>query len=375
VRLIKSFRFNRLLVLNKIAVNASKLIKFIFQWNNSEPINYGYLFISCMGMAGPIFFGILFNHLESSLLAAFGAMFAIRSSTGASSLAKMFGDYLITILVGSVSIYLGSLIGNQNWITSSWIISISILTALVTGLGRRVARPAIQFLVFFIIGTGFGTGLNSHESFQIACLFGLGIIWAVVLSFIFELCIKRYGQKRTATAVKDIPFRRIFNYWMKTLRNFKGWEYPIRMGLCMMAAETAGLLLGQDRSYWIPLTVILVTQRNYSSAIRRIFQRGLGTILGVLIGCILLVIALPHAAVAVIVGVIAAIRPVLKERSYLLYSMLMTPLMVVISSSQSSMTGKILIDRLLDTSIGCIISYLLGYLIWQYKSRGTVQGR
>ena len=370
MRAIKFFYFNRMQERTQLLYKGLNSIKaLLFRWDTTEQVNWGILIISFIGMAGPIFFGILFNQLHASLLASLGAMFVTQGSSSP-TLKKLAADYLMTILAGASSIFLGSLLGGQNWITALVIVCISFLVALITGLDKKIARLAIQFLVFFIIGTGLGSNWEIGLSLKFALVFGIGAVWSTLLLLIFNFCFKR-GIGQFPASAKAIPFKKIYHHWVRTLRHFKGWEFPIRMGLCMITAEAIGLFLGQELSHWIPFTVALITHPHYSSALQRIFQRGIGTVMGVMVGSILLIIPLPHAAIALIVGSLAAFRPILKKRNYLLYSMLMTPLMVISSSLHSNMTGGILFVRLLDTIIGCIISFLLGYIIWRRKAKAT----
>ncbi|MCG3084753.1 FUSC family protein, partial [Anoxybacillus sp. LAT27] len=48
------------------------------------------------------------------------------------------------------------------------------------------------------------------------------------------------------------------------------------------------MFLHHERSYWISLTVALVLQRNFASALTRTVQRGIGTAAGVLLSGLLL---------------------------------------------------------------------------------------
>ncbi|WP_188499055.1 FUSC family protein [Pullulanibacillus pueri] len=332
------------------------------------PLSFRRLIMGFMGMMGPIIFGIIFDHLEASLLATLGAMFIIGGSAS-SKLSKGILESLMTVLVGTTSVFLGSLEGGQSWQTALWIVGLSFIVAHITGMGRQPALLGIQFLVFFIIGSGFGSNGGRVVSLQFAFVFGLGAAWATFLSLIFRIFFKQKDRSQSASSTREIPFKMLFKHWKKMLKQFKGWEFPIRIGLCMVTAETVGLCLGQDRSYWIPLTVILITHRRFASALQRIFQRGLGTVMGVLVGSLLLLLPLSHVTIVFVVGMLTAFRPLLKERSYFLYSMLMTPLMVIMYSVNNGMTDKLLVDRLLDTCIGCAISFFLGYLIWQFKPR------
>lgn len=73
---------------------------------------------------------------------------------------------------------------------------------------------------------------------------------------------------------------------------------------------------------------------------------------------------LPYCGIVLTVGILAALRPLFKNHNYAIYAMLMTPLMVLMLAPGQTVTGSLLVERFLDTTIGCIIALTLGYFIW-----------
>src|SRR3712207_9480893 len=74
----------------------------------------------------------------------------------------------------------------------------------------------------------------------------------------------------------------------KTVGNADSRAFVVRLTLCMTVAEVARQLLPIERPYWVLLTVAIVLKPDFGSVFTRAVQRGAGTLLGVLIGSLLL---------------------------------------------------------------------------------------
>lgn len=64
------------------------------------------------------------------------------------------------------------------------------------------------------------------------------------------------------------------------------------------------------------------------------------------------------------VGILAALRPVLRARNYTLYTVAMTPLIVILLEFGSTLHSGVMAYRLIDTGIGFLIAVTVGYLLW-----------
>ena len=107
-----------------------------------------------------------------------------------------------------------------------------------------------------------------------------------------------------------------------------------------------------------------MVQRDRRAGLSRTFQRGLGTALGVLVGGLLLG-ALPIWATVGIICIVGAARQYLKAANYTAYALVMTPLVAVLSGLGHQLSPSLLGERLIDTTIGCLISLVIGYAAWR----------
>jgi uncharacterized membrane protein YccC len=142
-----------------------------------------------------------------------------------------------------------------------------------------------------------------------------------------------------------------------------GSFFTLRLMACILVAGVVSEISPLQRSYWVVLTVAIVMKPDYGSVFARALQRGLGTMLGAVVGAILLVLV--HGAWLLIpFAVLAALLPLGRSRNYGLLAVFLTPLVVVLISLLRPGGWHLAGDRLLDTLIGCLIVLVVGFLPW-----------
>jgi len=139
--------------------------------------------------------------------------------------------------------------------------------------------------------------------------------------------------------------------------------FLIRLMACMGVAGVVSEVLPLQRSYWVPLTVAIVLKPDYGSVFARALQRGIGTIVGAVLGAVLLA-AFHGAWLLVPFGVLAALLPYGRNRNYGLLATFLTPLVVVLVDLLKPTGWRLAEDRLVDTLIGCAIVVVIGFAPW-----------
>lgn len=138
-----------------------------------------------------------------------------------------------------------------------------------------------------------------------------------------------------------------------------------RLALCLAIAFAAQSYFGGVRSYWIPLCVVIVMKPDFGSVFVRAVQRSLGTILGVGIGVVLLMLVPKGVWLIACMGLLGFLLPAGGQRGYAVQCALLTPLvLILIDMSVPGATVDFGPQRLVDTLIGSGISLVFGYLIW-----------
>lgn len=155
------------------------------------------------------------------------------------------------------------------------------------------------------------------------------------------------------------------------------WLTTFRLVLCMGVAEIAAEVLPLERSYWMALTVAVALKPDFGSVFARAVQRGLGTVVGVLIGTGLLVLLPYGPPILVAIAVFAALMPIAIQRNYGLFTTLLTPVIVLLLDLIHRNDEQLVRARLVDTLLGCAIVLIVGYLPWPdtWRSRSRIGER
>ncbi|WP_245743340.1 FUSC family protein [Geodermatophilus poikilotrophus] len=148
--------------------------------------------------------------------------------------------------------------------------------------------------------------------------------------------------------------------------------FAVRLALCMTIAEVARQYLPIERPYWVLLTVAIVLKPDFGSVFTRAIQRGAGTLVGVLLGSLLL-LALPRNAwVLVAMAAAAALLPWGRAANFGLFSVFQTPVIILLLDLALPGGPGLVGARLLDTLIGCAIVLVFGYLLWPQTWRAPL---
>jgi uncharacterized membrane protein YccC len=142
------------------------------------------------------------------------------------------------------------------------------------------------------------------------------------------------------------------------------WTFTIRLMVCVGVAAVASEVLPLQRSYWVVLTVAIVVKPDNGSVFARALQRGIGTIVGVVLGAVILA-AVPYGPwLLVPMAVLAAAQPYGRLRNFGLGATFMTPLVVLLIDLLAPAGWRLPAERLVDTLLGCAIVLLVGYAAW-----------
>lgn len=153
------------------------------------------------------------------------------------------------------------------------------------------------------------------------------------------------------------------------------WQNPrlrhaLRLGLCFAAGFMISEVFSIAKGEWIILTSLFVCQPTYSDTRQRLYQRILGTFLGVVAGVIIVQI-LPTVMGQLLLLLLSAYVFFLWQlRSYSVSVVFVT---IFVLCAFNLMAGKglaVMVPRLLDTVIGSVLAIISVRFLWpnwQYK--------
>nr|WP_046470780.1 FUSC family protein [Allosalinactinospora lopnorensis] len=144
----------------------------------------------------------------------------------------------------------------------------------------------------------------------------------------------------------------------------------LRMGITVALAGVAGLALGIDRFYWISITTTAVLQGgNVVLTVNRSMQRALGTLLGVVIGAGLLLLAPPMPAVIGLAALFHGLAQFTVTRNFFHATFFLTPMALLLAHTAAPYPVEALAqERVVDTLFGSIAGMAGAVLLWRRAS-------
>ena len=140
--------------------------------------------------------------------------------------------------------------------------------------------------------------------------------------------------------------------------------FTVRLMACVGVAGVTTEVLPLARSYWVILTIVIVLKPDYGSVLVRAVQRGIGTVIGAVLGAAILAVVPYGPWLLLPFAILAALLPYGRSRNYGLFAVFLTPLVVLLIDLLAPASWYLALDRLVDTLLGCAIVLLVGYAPW-----------
>jgi YccS/YhfK family integral membrane protein len=135
-----------------------------------------------------------------------------------------------------------------------------------------------------------------------------------------------------------------------------------RLGVMLAVASLLGAYLHLPKSYWILMTVILVTQNGYGATRVRIVNRAAGTLAGLCIAGVALHFHVASSYTLLAMLVITLVSYLYIRKSYGWATIGFTVTAVYTLQLITLHAEQFIIPRLIDTLLGCLIAF--GGLVW-----------
>ncbi|WP_185217606.1 FUSC family protein [Sphingobacterium mizutaii] len=146
------------------------------------------------------------------------------------------------------------------------------------------------------------------------------------------------------------------------------FRHALRMAIVMAITYVVFNLdffnIGTMGSYWILLTIMVILKPGFGLTKERNFQRLLGTIIGGIIGAIILMTVHSEVARFVILIFFFLIAYSLFRVNYIMAVMFMTPYVLIMLSFSGLNTFEVAKERIFDTFLGGMIAFLSSYIIF-----------
>ncbi|KGI78032.1 FUSC family protein [Oleiagrimonas soli] len=151
------------------------------------------------------------------------------------------------------------------------------------------------------------------------------------------------------------------------------FRHALRCAVCLALAQWLERTLGLPRGYWLPMTAAIVLRPDFAATFSFGMLRIVGTVLGLVLTSLLLM-SVPDAVWAhvLLLGVLVFAFRYLATAHYGLAVAALTGAVVILLSFEGSNPDVAVLDRLLNTSLGCGLA-LTAYLVWPTWERGRAR--
>ena len=312
--------------------------------------------VSGLGMAGPVALGAVAGHLPLGLAASVGGLAVGALAPGWSREEpdpRPAGRHSQQLAAASLAAILISGLGRA---PDAAMALLAVAAATIGGYSRPMAAATTRFIVFLAIAVNLAD-TTSHPIGPLALVVA-GALWTACLGVVLGVLARVFwpvGVTVGPAQPSAVSPAQKFARWKRTLAGLSGWQFALRLAACLAVAAALRAHCPSHHFYWIALTVALLTQRQIEAFPVKTTQRALGTALGVIAASLFVAYSPPSWLLALGIGLLAGVRPLLRARNYLLYSAFMTPLIVLILSAGRPLESGVLIDRLVATLIAAAL--------------------
>lgn len=296
------------------------------------------------------------GHVELAPYAAFGGMTAIFGRGEAYRGRLRTATVAAAGLVTSVAIGVAAALAGG----SVPIVALALVIVLVAGvLTVNVARlgpPTPLFFVFAVLVCASVPTPPGEAWLRVGvAAAAAAFAWALSLS---GWVLRRVAARREASASPFKPLRRAEPVRWEALRDRVVWRTIAQHVLGGLAAGGVAIALGIGHPYWAVVSVAaVIPPAGAAHSVSRAWHRVFGTLVGVLITGLILWPDPPVWVLVLIVAVAQFGAEVFVTRHYGAALVFITPLALVVAHlAQPVPVGSLLVDRAVETVLGCAVA-------------------
>jgi uncharacterized membrane protein YccC len=327
---------------------------------DGQPLLWDRAFRCAVTIGGPAFAGVLFNNTDLGLLAVIAALWAWMNDLGGAlddRLRNMTASTVATVVGGA----LGIIAGPHYWPQLFVLFIISLDIGWVHNTSRALENAGRCLGFAFVIVTSLRL---TDPLLAVAVLAGGG--WAMLVAW-SDYAIRRGYVAETGSNVRS-GLRRFFT------EHQPDWRFGLRYGLAAALGLGLAEQLGATHAAWVTITTLAVMRPTESESIDLVLQRAFGTLIGVLAA--LAVVSLTHNPWMLVVGAMGFaffIAPGMQWQRWSGFAALTAAILVTLDLALLTEGGDrpLLLERLLDTLLGCAIALGATWMIFPERRPGA----
>jgi uncharacterized membrane protein YccC len=185
-------------------------------------------------------------------------------------------------------------------------------------------------------------------------------------------------EKETPLDIGPEPETEPLRFWRTVRSNLSfesdGFRHALRLGLIAALGQAIAGFLQLPRGYWIPVTILFILKPNFGGTLQRAALRLTGTVLGGLIAAALSLTIQEDVILIGILPVLAFIALSVRPINYGLYTLALTPMIMVMLDVGHTANWETSFLRVLHTSIGGILAVVGGYFLFPVWEKQKLPG-
>lgn len=142
------------------------------------------------------------------------------------------------------------------------------------------------------------------------------------------------------------------------------FKYALRVAIGLSLAVFIFKFFKIDHGHWIALTMIIVIQPYYGATRKKGVERTIGTVAGIVLGGVVMLLPLPHEAFVGLLVVISFLVAYFLRNNYKVGVFFVTIMMVVMMQISKQGSWELIGWRLLSTLIGAALALVASYAFW-----------
>jgi uncharacterized membrane protein YccC len=187
-----------------------------------------------------------------------------------------------------------------------------------------------------------------------------------------------HDKKEAVAGLSTEPQPKPLRFWRTVRDNFSfesdGFRHALRLGFTAAFGQAIATFLHLPRGYWITVTILFILKPNFGGTLQRAALRLTGTVLGGLIAAALSLMVQEQVVLMAFLPVLAfaafSVRPI----NYGLYTLALTPMIMVMLDVGSSANWETSCLRVAHTFVGGILAVIGGYLLFPVWEKHRLPG-
>lgn len=348
---------------------AESHVKRMLRWSPEVPIDWPQVLGAAIGMAGPVLLAGAVGHLSAGLAASVGSLL-LGTRGGSPGLRHRVVGGLVP---AGAAVLAAWLITGHGLLSDIALALLAGAAAIIGGFSRPLAIAGTRFVLFLVIVATVAGPVADRPAVPLLIVAGAG--WTVLVTV---LLANLFGRVQPANGTEPVTVRAAtlmqrFTRWKRWLVQPTGWRFATRLTVSLAIAGLLRWLWPEHHLQWIALTVALLSERQPVAVSVKTTQRMAGVAIGVVLAGALLARNPPLWALGAALAVLAGARPILRGHNYLAYSVITTPMIVLILDAGHPVGESVLVDRLVATLIGAGLVILANLAFRWMRASAPVQ--